>query len=449
MSNQDKKLKLSTQPLSSSGESKNVSPRLSVEAYKGTRDFYPRDQFIQNYIFGVWRKVAESFGYLEYNASILEETKLYRAKSGDEIVNEQTYSFTDRGGRDVTIRPEMTPTVARMVAQKRKELTFPLRWFSIPNLFRYERPQRGRLREHWQLNVDMFGVESVEADIEILKVAYGIMKSFGAGDETFEIRVNDRRLLNYLLHEHLELSEDQAHKLSKLIDKMHKMSAEDFLLAAKDIVGDKTKMLEEILYVKSLDELGEKAPKSQGAHELQKVLAGLKAAGISNFVYDPTLVRGFDYYTGVVFEVFDCSPVNNRSVFGGGRYDDLVGIFGVEKVPGVGFGAGDVTIRDFLETHSLLPEYRPPVKLYICHLENYLNAANELGAQLRASGLNVVVDITERKVSQQVKTADKESVPFVLVVGEEEVKTGKYKVKNLKDGKEVEVSVTDITKAIN
>jgi histidyl-tRNA synthetase len=178
-------------------------------------------------------------------------------------------------------------------------------------------------------------------------------------------------------------------------------------------------------------------------------LAGLKAAGISNFVYDPTLVRGFDYYTGVVFEVFDCSPVNNRSVFGGGRYDDLVGIFGVEKVPGVGFGAGDVTIRDFLETHSLLPEYRPPVKLYICHLENYLNAANELGAQLRASGLNVVVDITERKVSQQVKTADKESVPFVLVVGEEEVKTGKYKVKNLKDGKEVEVSVTDITKAIN
>src|SRR3989344_7700920 len=143
---------------------------LSLEPYKGTRDFYPRDQFVQNYIFGVWKRVAERFGYLEYNASIIEETDLYKAKSGDEIVNEQTYSFTDRGGRDVTIRPEMTPTVARMVARKRKELALPLRWYSIPNLFRYERPQRGRLREHWQLNVDMFGSNSRAADAEIIMV---------------------------------------------------------------------------------------------------------------------------------------------------------------------------------------------------------------------------------------------------------------------------------------
>ena len=144
--------------------------KLSLEPYKGTRDFYPKEQFIQNYIFGVWRKVAQSFGYLEYNASLLEEAALYKAKSGEEIINQQTYTFTDRGDREVTIRPEMTPTVARMVAQKRRELSFPLRWFSIPNLFRYERPQRGRLREHWQLNVDLFGVETVEADIEMIKV---------------------------------------------------------------------------------------------------------------------------------------------------------------------------------------------------------------------------------------------------------------------------------------
>ena len=167
--------------------------KLSLEPYKGTRDFYPEDQFVQNYIFGVWRKVAESYGYLEYGASILEETDLYRAKTGEEIVNEQTYSFTDRGGRDVTIRPEMTPTVARMVAQKRKELSFPLRWYSIPNLFRYERPQRGRLREHWQLNCDMFGVDSIDADVEIISLAYDIMKAFGAKDENFEIRINDRK----------------------------------------------------------------------------------------------------------------------------------------------------------------------------------------------------------------------------------------------------------------
>ena len=422
----------------------SANKKLSIEAYKGTRDFYPKEQFVQNYIFSVWRKVAQSFGYLEYNASLLEETELYRAKSGEEIVSEQTYSFTDRGGRDVTIRPEMTPTVARMVAQKRKELTFPLRWFSIPNLFRYERPQKGRLREHWQLNVDIFGVESAQADIEIIKVAHGIMKAFGASDEDFEIRINDRRLLNFLLHEHLGLDESRAYKLSKLVDKMHKMKAEEFLKAAAEILGHKAKLFEEVLYVKSLDELGEKAPKSTGAHGLQQIFAGLKAAGIKNFVYDPSLVRGFDYYTGVVFEVFDTSPANNRSIFGGGRYDDLVGIFGVEKVPGVGFGAGDVTAADFLQTHGLMPEYRPDIDLYICHLDGYLDNANNLADKLRKQGVRAAVDLTDKKVSQQVKTADREQIPFVVVVGEEEVKTGKFKLKNLKEGKEVEMSADQI-----
>lgn len=422
--------------------------QLSMEPYKGTRDFYPREQFVQNYIFGIWRKVAQSFGYLEYNASLLEETELYRAKSGEEIITQQTYTFTDRGGRDVTIRPEMTPTVARMVAQKRKELTFPLRWFSIPNLFRYERPQRGRLREHWQLNVDMFGVESVEADVEMIKVAYSIMKAFGASDEDFEIRINDRRLLNFLLHEHLQLNTEEAYKLSKLIDRMHKMKAEEFLESVKEIAGDKTKLIEEVLYVKSLDELGEKSPKSKGAHQLQEIFKGLELAGVKNFVYDPSLVRGFDYYTGAVFEVYDTSPVNNRSVFGGGRYDDLVGIFGVEKVPGIGFGAGDVTIADFLETHSLMPQYRPEIDLCICHLEGFLEAANKLADELRLAGVRVAVDLTERKVSQQVKSADKEQIPYVLVVGEEEVKSGKYKLKNLKESKELEMSVDQIIKNI-
>lgn len=447
--------KLSTQPLSrqggalsSSGESKNVSPRLSLEPYKGTRDFYPRDQFVQNYIFDVWRRVAESFGYLEYDASILEETDLYRAKSGEEIISEQTYSFTDRGGRDVTIRPEMTPTVARMVAQKRKELTFPLRWFSMPNLFRYERPQRGRLREHWQLNVDMFGVDGVEADVEVIAVAHGIMKTFGAGDEAFEIRINDRRLLNFLLHEHLQLTDEQAHKISKLIDKMKKMKAGEFLAEATEVIGEKATQLETVLYVKSLDELGEKVPKSKGAHELQVVFKNLEALGIKNFIYDPSVVRGFDYYTGVVFEVYDLSPVNNRSVFGGGRYDDLVSIFGVEKVSGCGFGAGDVTIRDFLETHNLLPEYHPPVKLYICHLEGYLDAANKLASDLRKAGVNVAVDLTSRQVTKQVKTADKEQIPFILVVGEEETKTGQYKIKNLKESKEQTVAKADIANVL-
>lgn len=421
---------------------------LSLEPYKGTRDFYPADQFYQNYIFGVWKKVAQLFGYSEYNASILEETALYKAKSGEEIVNDQTYTFTDRGGRDVTIRPEMTPTVARMVAQKRKELTFPLRWFSIPNLFRYERPQRGRLREHWQLNVDIFGVDTVEADVEVIKLAHGIMKAFGASDEAFEIRINDRRLLNFLLHEHLGLDEAGAHKISKLIDRMHKMKAEEFLALAKEVLGEKTKLLEEVLYVKSLDSLGEEISKTKGAEDLQKVFSALEKAGIKNFVFDPTLVRGFDYYTGTVFEIFDTSPLNNRALFGGGRYDDLVGIFGVEKVPGVGFGMGDVTIRDFLETYGLLPKYRAETDLYICHLEGFLDAAGALAAKLRQAGVRVAEDLTARKVSAQVKTADREKIPFVLVVGEEETKTGQYKLKSLADSKEQECTLETLIEVL-
>lgn len=391
------------------------SKQLSVEPYKGTRDFYPVDQFVQNYIFGVWKRVAESYGYLEYNASILEETDLYRAKTGEEIVNEQTYSFTDRGGRDVTIRPEMTPTVARMVAAKRKELTFPLRWYSIPNLFRYERPQRGRLREHWQLNCDIFGVDSVDADVEIISLAYDIMKAFGAKDEDFIIKINNRRALTELF-KGLGLDDEKEKIFRRLLDKKDKI--EDFEQQAKEILGKPF--------------VANQKPDIGTAEVIQK----LKDRGITNAVYDAYLVRGFDYYTGTVFEMYDINPKNPRALFGGGRYDDLVSIFGVEKVSGIGFGWGDVTTRDFLETYNLLPEYHPPTQLYICNLENYLEAANKLASDLREQGINVAVDLSDRKVSQQVKTADREKIPFVVVVGEEEVKSGKFKVKSLKDSKE-------------
>ncbi len=423
----------------------NQQTKLSLEPYKGTRDFYPKDQFVQNYIFSVWKKVCESYGYLEYGASILEETELYKSKSGEEIVNEQTYTFIDRGGRNVTIRPEMTPTVARMVAQKRKELTFPLRWFSIPNLFRYERPQRGRLREHWQLNADIFGVDSIEADVEIISLAYSIMKGFKAKDEQFVIHLNSRKFLNYLLREYFRLSEEQALKTGKLLDRMAKMTPAAFEENGVEILGAaEFKTLQKIIGTNDLAELPEDLQKHDSVTQLKLVFEKLRGNGIENLVFDIGLVRGFDYYTGAVFEVFDTSPENARSLFGGGRYDDLVGIFDVEKVSGVGFGVGDVTIRDFLETHNLLPEYASPVKLYICHLEGYVEEANKLANYLREQGVNAAVDLSDRKVSQQVKTADKESIPYVLVVGEEEIKSGKFKLKNLKESREEELETKDI-----
>jgi histidyl-tRNA synthetase len=429
----------------------NQTKQLSKEPYKGTRDFYPEDQFIQNYIFDVWRKVAQKYGYLEYNASILEETELYKAKSGEEIINEQTYSFTDRGGRDVTIRPEMTPTVARMIAQKRKELNFPLRWFSIPNLFRYERPQRGRLREHWQLNVDVFGIDSIEADLEIVNLAHDIVKEFGAKDEQFVIRINSRKFLNHLLNDFLRLNGEQYYQISKLLDRMHKISGKEFEEQAEEALKDKAlaQAFFGIVKAKNLHELPEDLQEHESVKELLAFKEKLKARGIENTAFEISLVRGFDYYTGIIFEIYDTSPANSRALFGGGRYDDLVSIFGVEKVPGTGFGMGDVTIRDFLETYNLLPKYSPPEQLYICHLDNYLNDANILASEIRKQGVNAAVDLSDRKIAVQIKTADREKIPFILVVGEDEVKSGEFKIKNLETGKEEVIERGKIAVYIN
>ncbi len=424
------------------------SKKLSLEPYKGTRDFYPEDQFIQNYIFSVWRKVAESYGYVEYNSSILEETDLYRAKSGEEIVNEQTYNFRDRGDRDVTIRPEMTPTVARMVARKRKELSFPLRWFSIPNLWRYERPQRGRLREHWQLNVDMFGVDSLAADVELISVGYDVMKAFGAPNDSFQIRVNSRKFLNFFADSYLGISPEQKHKIFKLIDKMHKMPAKEFEQAGAEILGDAFGKLEQVISMRDALSLPADLQDTDGVADILNVISSLRRKGITNAVFDPSLMRGFDYYTGVVFELYDANPANPRALSGGGRYDDLVGIFGVEKVPGAGFGMGDVTVADFLETHQLLPEYKATAKLYVCHTDGYIEQANQLATDLRKQGVNVASDLTDRKVAAQVKTADKQKIPFVVVVGEEETKSGTYQVKSLSDGTEHRAAIAQIADII-
>ena len=299
---------------------------LSTEPYKGVRDFYPEDMAVQNYIFDTWKKVAKNFGYEEYSASLLEPAELYRSKGNEEIVNEQTFSFTDRGGREVVLRPEMTPTLARMVAAQRKSIKFPLRWFSMPNVFRYEKPQRGRKREHWQLNCDLVGIAGFLAEVEIISLAHAIMKEFGAKDEDFEIRINDRALLN------LKFGNKE---LIKLLDRKEKMPEEEFQNKWREISETDLEL------------------NIEPNETITSLLSKLSENGITNAKFVPTITRGFDYYTGIVFEVFDTSPENNRSLFGGGRYDNLLEIFGVEPVPTVGFGMGDITIRDFLETHNL------------------------------------------------------------------------------------------------
>ncbi len=417
------------------------------------RDFYPEDMFVQNYIFGKFKKVCESFGYNQYDASVLEPADLYRAKSGEEIVNEQTYTFTDRGDREVTLRPEMTPTVARMVSARKQELSFPLRWYSIPNLFRYEKPQKGRLREHWQLNVDLFGVADTAAEVEVISMAYSIMKELGLKDTDFQIRLNSRKIMNFILNDLLSLDEATAQKICKLIDKKNKLSAEDFDNGVKELITDKSAEFLTLLNSQNFEEFISRLPKtlevSAKVDEVREVMASLEKLGITNTVFDQTLMRGFDYYTGIVFEVYDNNPENRRSVFGGGRYDDLLSIFDGEKVPAFGFGAGDVIVRDILETYGLMPEYRPKTSLYICTLKKeYQEYANELAQKLREAGVNVAINLTEKKVGDQIKSADKQKIPYIICIGEDEIKTGEFKLKNLKSGEEKTVTEDTLAKEI-
>lgn len=401
--------------------------KLSTEPYKGVRDFYPEDEAVQKFIYKVWRETVESFGYVQYDASPIESIEIYKAKSGEEIVNEQTYSFTDRGGREITLRPEMTPTVARMVAGKRRELSLPLRWYSIPNVFRYERPQKGRLREHLQLNCDFFGVDSTEAEIETIAMAYKIMRNFGARDNDFVIRINSRKLLNETL-EKAGIVGDASHKLQKLIDRKDKI--EDFDKKAEEILG-------RIYDVKF-----------EASEEIQNILAKLSALGVNNAVFDPDLVRGFDYYTGIVFEVFDTNPDNRRALFGGGRYDDLLSLFGSDKVTAIGFGMGDVTIRDFLESRNLIPAYVSPTKLYVANAGVNPELVSRIANDIRNQGINVAVDYTGKKIGDQIKKAVKDSIEFVAIVGELELASKEIKIKHLPSESEELVALEQVAEYI-
>lgn len=415
---------------------------LSTQPYKGARDFFPEDKRVQDYMFNKMRTVVKRYGYAEYDAPILEPLDLYRAKTGDEIVNEQVYSFTDRGGREVAIRPEMTPTVSRMVASKRQELAYPLRWFSIPNLWRYERPQRGRLREHWQLNVDIFGKAGLPADHEIVMVASDILKEFGATQDMFVIKLNSRKLVDSLFGDYLGLDEEASHKLAKLVDRMHKMEKQKFDDALASIVEEfcEPDKVHSLLEVKDLNELERLIGAHSSLTSLHDLIKLLNKTGITNVDFDITLMRGFDYYTDIVFEVNDTNPENNRAMFGGGRYDGLVGLFGVEPVPTVGFGMGDVTLANFLESHKLMPQLKNETDLIIITVGDVYAETGKIADRLRGGGLNVAIDATVRKLDKKIKNASKTGINYVLFVGTNEIEADQYMLKNIESGQESKVS---------
>lgn len=427
--------------------------KLSTQPYKGTRDFYPEEMRLRNWFFGKIRHTLGLCAYEEYGGPMLESLDLYIAKSGEEIACEQTYNFTDRGGRRLAVRPEMTPTVARMVAAKIGELNMPLKWFSIPNLYRYERPQRGRLREHWQVNVDVFGCDSADADLEVISTAVAILRDFGADETMFKVHINNRRYFNDVIAEICGFDAEGSRKVSKVVDRKNKIPREEYEkeLCALGLDGEKIAKIDS-LYKVGVAEAVALCPESTGAKELSALFEALRETGLDKYcVFDFGIIRGLDYYTGTVFEVFDEAPENNRAMFGGGRYDNLVGLFVKNaNVSGVGFGFGDVTLENFLVTHNLVPDLgKDALKVLVARFEDVpVEKYMKIAETLRNNGITAGVYTGIKKFGKQIDYAVKGGYTHVVIMGGDELAAGKVKIKNLATREETVCDADKVAEAL-
>jgi len=419
---------------------------LTKSPYKGTRDFFPKQMRLRNFIFQKMAEVSEQFAYEPYDGPLLEEIDLYRAKSGDELINDQVYSFTDRGGREVAVRPEMTPTVARMVAQIHREVAKPIRWYAIPNLMRYEKPQRGRLREFWQYNADIFGAGQ-NGEVEIIQLAIAMMKSFGANSSQFEVLINDRRFVDAVFVDLIGLPADLTKKLYKLVDAKNKMDETKFSQEVSAITNDekKSQTFQEFVSLKTITEIENFAQKYSVTDKTQPLLSILKRfekLGLNEYVkFEPSIVRGLDYYTGIVFEIFDKHPDNRRAVAGGGAYANLLQIFNEQPLEGVGMGLGEVPLTEFLNSHGLAPDFSKPVlDFLVAHLDpegEELTA--EIASKLREKNKKVELFFGEAKVKKVFNYTDKKDVSYVVFV-----ENGEIRVRDMKNRTETTTSLENL-----
>ena len=409
---------------------------LNKKPYRGCRDFFPETMRVREHLFSKMKASAESYGFEPYDGPLLEEVELYKAKSGEELINDQIYSFTDRGERFVAIRPEMTPTLARMIANIHRQESKPIRWYAIPNLMRYEKPQRGRVREHWQFNVDIFGAPEAKGELEILSLIKDFMCSFGADQSMFSIRINDRAIVDHLMSEILKLKEEESYKLYKVIDRASKVSKEKLAQMIGEILTDKAAIenLNEYLSLDTFASLSSFVKKHNvPAQTFLEIVDAANELGLTDYLqYDPAIVRGLDYYTGLVFEIFDKHPDNNRAIAGGGAYANLLKIFNEEPLPGIGFGLGDVTLKDFLETHGLLPDLsKKDCDAFIVTTEEESElAVMKLSNQLRQNDLKIESQLGKIKFNKIFKTAEQKGFSKVAII---ETRDGKaqVQVKNL------------------
>jgi histidyl-tRNA synthetase len=402
---------------------------------KGTRDFYPLDMRAQNHIFSVWRNAALKFGYEEYEGPIFEHLELYTGKSGEEIVS-QLYNFTDKGGRALALRPEMTPTLARLVIQKGGELKKPFKWFSIPRLFRYERMQKGRLREFFQLNLDIIGTESISAEADLLIAIATMLLDFGLSENDFAIGVSSRKLLA-----------EYPSSIYPILDKRLKMPPENFdkELQNAGISEEKIKEINAFLNCKNIDEL----PEGQAATELKELFELVKAAGFENCVkLDLSVVRGLAYYTGIVFEVFDKAK-NMRAIAGGGRYDNLTETLGGERITGVGFGMGDVVLANLLSEKNLLSQSRSDLQAFIASFSGDMKILFKTAAEFRKKGVSCSHSLNAAKFSKQLEMANSTGAKCVIFADGEKSKDGVWEYKILSTGKQSTDNLENIINAIN
>ncbi|TET98251.1 MAG: histidine--tRNA ligase [Anaerolineales bacterium] len=413
-----------------------------IQPVRGTRDFYPEDMAFRQWLNNQIREASEQFGYQEFDGPFLERLELYAAKSGDELVKEQSYVFSDRSGSMIALRPELTPSLARMVAQRGKGLTLPLRWWSFGPFWRYERKQKGRSREFFQWNIDLIGVDSPEADAELVAVAATLFRNVGLTPDMIRIKVNNRRLAEKQL-QNIGIQGDLLPKTFRLIDRQDRMTPESWKSYAlesgltEDQIKDLVNVLEDLEAWKSSPDMLQyfKAAKALGAEEYLD--------------YDPTVIRGLDYYTGMVYEARDVKG-NHRSILGGGRYDDLVSVVGGDLIPATGFAMGDIVFELVLDENGVKPDLRvSPADILITSFEESSESVSiQIATELREAGYRVEWYPEPVRLQRQLKYANRNEIPLVLIIGPDEMEAGKVSLKNMVSGEQETFSRSDLRSRI-
>ena len=417
----------------------------NLQPVKGTRDFFPDEMRLRNWLFEVWRNVSVQAGFEEYDTCVLEHEELYIRKAGDEI-SKQLYSFEDKGGRRLSLRPEMTPSLARLVLQHKKSLSFPIKWFSMPQCFRYERMTKGRRREHFQWNADIIGQAEIVAEAEILMLLISACELMGLSAKEIRVFINDRRILNSILSQ-ISVPQEMHSEVLVIMDKRDKISIEALSKLLQDIGMSTTQVdqLNEYLLKSDLIELKKDLNDTQGIDELQNLMDMMETAGFSDYLqFDISIVRGLSYYTGAVFEV-NSPAKQHRAICGGGRYDSLLSTYGGEIVPAVGFGFGDVVVLDVLKDLERFPEL--PRKLdytIIPFATEQVGTALNIAAILRQQGSTVDCNFSMKKMKKTLQQAGESGAAKAILLFPDELSENKVVIRDLRLHEQNPIKITDL-----